>query len=292
MIELMHDAAAFAAAARSLLAARPDGTIIATVLHAVRGGRYEDVVPRFAVVHDTGGAVVGAALRTPPWPMLCCGDVSAQDADRLIGAWLADDPEVPGVNATVAVARAIGDAWAARTGGRHRVELATALHALEVVADPPHLTTGSLRRAGPADEQVVVEWMRAFVEEIGDPESAEHASRSAQAMLADGRAYVWEDAGEVVSMLGHTVAIDGVPRVGPVYSPPQRRGRGYAGHAVAQLSRKLLAEGAHRCVLFTDLANPTSNKIYAEVGYTRVSDWELRLFKAAGQAGAESPTTG
>jgi hypothetical protein len=27
-------------------------------------------------------------------------------------------------------------------------------------------------------------------------------------------------------------------------------------------------------MLFTDLANPTSNKIYAEVGYRRFGDWE------------------
>jgi predicted GNAT family acetyltransferase len=85
------------------------------------------------------------------------------------------------------------------------------------------------------------------------------------------------------------VAVAGVPRIGPVYTPPSCRGRGYAGHAVAQLSRRLLAQGASRCVLFTDLANPTSNKIYAEVGYVRVCDWEQRVFD---QAAADSPTTG
>jgi predicted GNAT family acetyltransferase len=43
---------------------------------------------------------------------------------------------------------------------------------------------------------------------------------------------------------------------------------------VAASSRRALAAGAARCMLFTDLANPTSNKIYAEVGYNRVADWE------------------
>lgn len=63
-------------------------------------------------------------------------------------------------------------------------------------------------------------------------------------------------------------------RVGPVYTPPAQRGRGYAGSAVAGLSRRVLARGARRCALFTDLANPTSNKIYAEVGYRPLCDWE------------------
>ena len=31
-------------------------------------------------------------------------------------------------------------------------------------------------------------------------------------------------------------------------------------------------------MLFTDLANPTSNKIYAEVGYRRVGAWEQHAF--------------
>jgi predicted GNAT family acetyltransferase len=43
---------------------------------------------------------------------------------------------------------------------------------------------------------------------------------------------------------------------------------------VAAVSRRALAGGADRCMLFTDLANPTSNKIYAEVGYRRRGDWE------------------
>ena len=98
--------------------------------------------------------------------------------------------------------------------------------------------------------------------------------------MSTARAYVWDDGGEVVSMLGHTVAVDGVPRIGPVYTPSERRGHGYAGHAVAELSRRLLADGARRCVLFTDRTNATSNKIYAEVGYRVIAGWEERAFVA------------
>jgi len=32
-------------------------------------------------------------------------------------------------------------------------------------------------------------------------------------------------------------------------------------------------------MLFTDLANATSNKIYAEVGYRRIGDWEEHAFE-------------
>ena len=70
-------------------------------------------------------------------------------------------------------------------------------------------------------------------------------------------------------------------RVNGVYTPPGGRGRGYASAAVAALSQWLLERGRRFCFLYTDLANPTSNKIYAEVGYRCVADWEDHAFEAA-----------
>jgi predicted GNAT family acetyltransferase len=66
--------------------------------------------------------------------------------------------------------------------------------------------------------------------------------------------------------------------VNAVYTPPEQRGRGFATACVARLSARLLAEGRRQCVLFTDLANPTSNAIYARIGYRGVADFELCRF--------------
>jgi predicted GNAT family acetyltransferase len=71
-----------------------------------------------------------------------------------------------------------------------------------------------------------------------------------------------------------------VVRIGPVYTPPELRGRGYASSAVAARSRLAIQNGL-RCTLFTDLANPTSNKIYADVGYRRVADWNELVFRTS-----------
>ena len=51
----------------------------------------------------------------------------------------------------------------------------------------------------------------------------------------------------------------------------EERGHGYASAAVAEVSRRLLAAG-HRVCLFTDQANPTSNRIYQALGYEPVVD--------------------
>jgi hypothetical protein len=92
--------------------------------------------------------------------------------------------------------------------------------------------------------------------------------------------YVWDDAGSPTSLIAVRPPVDGAARIGPVYTPGALRRRGYAGSGVAAVSRRLLGAGADVCMLFTDLANPTSNKIYGEVGYRRFADWEDHRFSA------------
>jgi predicted GNAT family acetyltransferase len=112
----------------------------------------------------------------------------------------------------------------------------------------------------------------AFAAEALSAGDADHAARMVDTRLGDGGAFVWDDGGPV-SVVALSPPVAGVPRIGPVYTPPAYRRRGYAGMAVAEVSRRALAAGAKRCMLFTDLANPTSNKIYAEVGYHRFGAW-------------------
>ena len=57
-----------------------------------------------------------------------------------------------------------------------------------------------------------------------------------------------------------------------VYTPPYFRGHGHATSCVAGVSRAILARGYKRCVLYTDLSNPTSNSIYQKIGYAPICD--------------------
>ena len=67
-------------------------------------------------------------------------------------------------------------------------------------------------------------------------------------------------------------------RVGPVYTPPERRGNGYASALVGRMTAALLEAGHRFCFLFTDLANPTSNGIYQRIGYEAVTDVDQYAF--------------
>ena len=95
----------------------------------------------------------------------------------------------------------------------------------------------------------------------------------------NGGVAIWED-GEAVSLSGYGARTPHGIRIGPVYTPPELRGRGYASALVASLTQQLLSGGRDFCFLFTDLANPTSNSIYQRVGYRPVTDIEVWKFEA------------
>ncbi len=276
---LTREAGEFAARTQAFLAQRIERNVIATVLMIVLDGVHAATPPWFAYGVDERDEVRFAALRTPPWYLLATElDQPGDDAERLVKLWLAEDPELPGVNALPATARQIASAWARLTGGSSRCRMREAMHALDEVLEPPYPGSGRLRLARADDRPLLIEWTRAFAEEAGV------VAGEVEAMV-DGRLrrngmFFWED-GLPVSMVGIAPELAGVVRVGPVYTPPQFRRRGYAGHAVAATSRRALADGARQCMLFTDLANPTSNKIYAEIGYRRFADWEEHAFYAS-----------
>jgi predicted GNAT family acetyltransferase len=285
-VRLTRDAGLFAQRATTLLEAHVENNVLATVLAAVRERPRRDVL--FATVEDpAAGGVVAAALRTPPRPMLCTA-LRPQDADELIAAWLTEDRGLPGVNAVTAAARALADAWAARTGGAITGRMQMAMHVLERVSDPPRPAPGMLRAAASADVPVLTDWWQAFAAEAGVPDDAYDAEQVVRARIAAATALVWEDGGSPVSLVATHPAVAGVSRIGPVYTPPQSRRRGYASSAVAAASRRLLAGGSRRCALFTDLGNPTSNKIYREVGYRPICTHETVSFtpQNAGMPGA------
>jgi predicted GNAT family acetyltransferase len=83
-----------------------------------------------------------------------------------------------------------------------------------------------------------------------------------------------------VSLAGRNRAAAGQARIGPVYTPPDLRGRGFGAAATAAVTQAALDDGAEGAVLFTDLANPTSNTLYQRLGYRPISDWAVLRFGA------------
>jgi predicted GNAT family acetyltransferase len=118
--------------------------------------------------------------------------------------------------------------------------------------------------------------MRAFNEEIGeDPGDVDTRARQ---RVADECIHLWRDGGQFVSIAAAVGRTPSGIRIGLVYTPPPLRRRGYAGALVAALSQKLLDSGRRFCFLFTDMTNPTSNKIYQQIGYQKICEQRQVLF--------------
>jgi predicted GNAT family acetyltransferase len=212
---------------------------------------------------------------------MLCTPVDPDDAGPLLDLWLEHDPELPGINALLDTARSIADAWTVRTTGSHDCRTAMAMHSLTTVVDPPRPGPGRLVAATEADRDLALTWWDDFVAESHVIDAGPESRAATVAFrIAHGHLFLWEDEGRPASMVSTNPAVAGVVRIGPVYTPPEARRRGYASSAVAAISRQALATGAHTCMLYTDLANPTSNKIYADVGYRRIAEWEERVFTA------------
>lgn len=138
-----------------------------------------------------------------------------------------------------------------------------------------------MRRYRSDDLELVIEWLAAFIEEALPRRSVHEQPALVLARRIedpDGGLMLWEDAGATVSLAGFGNPTPNGTRVGPVYTPPALRGRGYASALVGQMTAMLLNRGLRFCFLFTDLANPTSNNIYQRVGYEPVSDVDEYAF--------------
>jgi uncharacterized protein len=233
--------------------------------------------PYFASVVG-GGRIVGIAMRTPPHNLI----LSELDAEEAVGALVKDARdafgELPGVVGPKKRAVQFANAWRAATGATPRLEMAQRIFAADHVEEP-RPTTGAIRDYERGDRDLAIRWMNEFVAEAlpeAPPESgADFVDR--REGDPDAGLVIWEDDGPV-SMAGFGGLTPNCIRVGPVYTPPDLRGRGYASALTAALTRRLLEGGRRFCFLYTDLANPTSNSIYERIGYRAVSDADLWSF--------------
>jgi predicted GNAT family acetyltransferase len=224
------------------------------------------------------GRPVLAAIRTPPFPLVLSDAIEEDAIEELFDAVAQDRAEVPGLSGNAPLVDLAARSWSARTGTRAEVVLSQGVHALTVVEDVAR-APGGARPARTADRGLLQHWMRAFAEEALPHErrepDAEHEERALDARIRNGPGvglWVWEHGGAPVAMAGYLGKTPTGIRVGPVYTPREHRRRGYATALVAELTRGLLDQGNRACFLFTDLANPTSNAIYARIGYRRICD--------------------
>ncbi|MBA2632124.1 MAG: GNAT family N-acetyltransferase [Chloroflexi bacterium] len=235
----------------------------------------------FATVSDSSGRVVAATLRTPPHNQVLSWIEELGAVDVLVEALR--DERLPGMLGPTEPAARFARRWSDATGQPARIEVAERIFRLERVLPPERPATGSWRFLESGDRDLIARWLVAFSDEAM-PEAPPMPDPGAAAdrwIAQVGRiGYLWDDGGEVVSLVGAGGETPHGIRIGPVYTPPELRGRGYASSLTAAASQDQLDRGRQFVFLFTDLANPTSNKVYRAIGYEPVSDVDMHRFGA------------
>jgi GNAT superfamily N-acetyltransferase len=222
--------------------------------------------------------VSAAFLHTPPYPVVLTM-MSDGHAAALATALAGADHQVPGVNAAPAPGAAFAAAWQQHTGQAARTGMRMRLYALGRLLPPGPAPPGQARTASAGDTGLLLAWLNAFYAEAG-PEGPNESERVVRDRLGYGGLILWEHEGRPVSLAGRNRPAAGQARIGPVYTPPELRGRGFGGAATAAVTQAALDDGADGAVLFTDLANPASNTLYQRLGYRPVSDWTVLWFGA------------
>jgi RimJ/RimL family protein N-acetyltransferase len=280
------DPGRFLAEAGDHLAADPVvSTVVTTIAHRLLA-QQANGIPQpdrnwWLVVRDGSGAVVGAGMRTAPfapYPLFLL-PMPDEAAVTLAQALRERGEEVLAVNGALPAVELCAAELTRLGGGRVQVSRHTRLHELgELVRPAP--VPGGLAVATEEDVELVTTWFAAFTgdadEQAGRPRGASaHEVPGRAEMLSrlqGGRLWFWTDeTGQPVHLTGANPPSFGVSRIGPVYTPPAHRGRGWASNAVAEVSQRIQADGTRVC-LFTDQANPISNKIYAALGYRPTAD--------------------
>ncbi len=227
------------------------------------GARYDSEL--WLAVEDAG-QVVGCAVRTAPWPAVV--SPMSDEVGAVLGVWLAGNTEV--VTALTGPAQAVA-AVALGMGRTATVRMREIVRVLGALASPP-ACDGSVRPASLDDLGLLLGWFADFHAEAGLPAEANEGLVRAQ--VDDRRLWVWEN-GSPVAMGGHAhvVATPGgtVGRIGPVYTVPEHRKRGYGSALTHAIAASLTSE-CDRVMLNADAENPGSNSIYERLGFAAVAE--------------------
>ncbi len=277
-VERYRDAGAFLDAAGPWLArAEVENNAMIGIARSIADGtRTPKEPPYFAAALDRG-SIACCATQTPPHVLMVTAGEPAALAALAADAFEAFG-RLAGVNGPCEAAADFANAWAALAGGRGSLRARLRLHRIDRVDATLPDVPGHLREAAPEERALAVQWFTAFAQEA-TPDHPLEAEPTIDRHLKTSSLYFWDDRAPVTLCARSPVA-GRAARVSLVYTPQQYRRKGYATAATAELTRRLLAGGAPYCCLYTDLANPTANGIYARIGYRPVADFDEYGFEA------------
>lgn len=269
----------FAVKAEPVLGKREDVySLFFGVLQAIKAGRYDN--PFMATIEEEG-QVLALFQMTPPHPLnLIFADENRLEEcmDLLIRNLLELEIELNSIISLKPWAYLFSEKWKVKTGMTHQLIMDQGLYRLDKINESLVPSLGSWRFALKEDCSLIEMWFNLFEEDAGLPlTTGEDVKKRVASFVAEQEVFLWEDKGKVVSMMKKARPTNHGVTVSFVFTPKEERKQGYARTMVAAGTKELLKKYDF-CVLYTDLMNPTANKIYQEIGYKRIADSvQLRL---------------
>jgi GNAT superfamily N-acetyltransferase len=242
-------------------------------------GEYREKTPYLMLVKEDSKPYL-VMMCTPPFPVICSyleeipNRTILQEVIQDLSRSLRED--FRGITGCKDLTFRLVNLYQEEKGVQYKQIMAMRIYKLEKVI-PVRGVSGVMRKAKPGDKDLIREWYTNFHRDgLGEEPEPDLVERQIQRYItADPQKrglMFWEVDHKPVSMAGYAGPTPNGIRVGAVYTPQEHRRQGYASACTAALSQYLLDTGFKFCFLFTDLKNPTSNKIYQEIGYQAVSD--------------------
>ncbi|MBV6621854.1 MAG: GNAT family N-acetyltransferase [Rivularia sp. (in: Bacteria)] len=240
----------------------------------INNPKISKIQPYLSVVEQDGN-IIAVAIMTAPYNLLLSRIKNFAAIDIIALDLQQQYESLTNVNAPVIESQAFAEKWCLLTKSSYKLKLPLRIFKLDKV-ELVSQAKGNFRIATQNDKELLKSWHDAFnLEALGSIES--DSESWVERVLHKGNAYLWQDEKPVSIACSSRSTPNGIG-INMVYTPPEYRKRGYAGACVAALSQTLLDKGYKFCFLFTDLSNPTSNKIYQEIGYKAVADWNNYAF--------------
>lgn len=260
-----------------LLRREAEHCLILGLLDGLRSGEQFGSAPPLMASVEERGDVVAVVLMTPPRNLILSWIADDSTIDAIAHELRARKIAIPGVNGSADIAQKFVLKWSELSRFSYRVQMAQRIYQLTRVTNETR-SAGHLREPEQSDEALLREWRAGFSMDAEGMDPSQAREDAALPMPSSRRMFLWELEGSVVSMAGYSGRTPNGIRIAWVYTPPENRGKGFAGACVAALSQKLLDDGHKFCFLYTDLANPISNHVYQKMGYEPVTDATVYSF--------------
>ncbi|WP_427137726.1 GNAT family N-acetyltransferase [Psychrobacillus psychrodurans] len=242
------------------------------VLKGIKAGAYEN--PYMATIEENG-KLLAIFQMTPPHPLNIIFVDENQIStciDLCISELTKHAVPVESIISVKEWAVLFAQKWQEKTDGNFSLMMDQGLYRLDQVEESLEMSPGKWRYAAISDAQLIEKWYSQFEQDTGLSVTAPKEIKKRVKNMLDGKeVFFWEDQGEVVSMMKKSRPTTNGITVSLVFTPAEKRKKGYGRTLVATVSRELLKEFEF-CVLYTDMLNPTSNKIYQEIGYQKLVD--------------------